>query len=302
MKRLVWACACLISIVLPSWAQAGSIVVGGFDASRVYRPFSGTSYSTVRARMADPALFGPGGITDEAVSYAPDVTTVTAEYLAGVSLFVMTEVMGNLGGSEAEALADFVRDGGCLAIITDTLHASMPYGFDGSFAGNAVLGLLGGGSISSIDTVGTAGLLGDQTATAGMLLDYADSQIMHGPFGQLAAGTAFGASWHNMLSAGPNSHLIGMRAGSGVLMEISGGVLGPGSGKVLVTGDILFSNSFIPTGNPSLQNENNALLWLNFVADCGCTCKVPEPATGSLALAGLAALACLRRRAGQRRN
>lgn len=291
-------CSSLVALLLglTSLAQAGSLTVGGFDGGRVYRPFSGSEYDNLRGRLSDPANFGPGGLAHHTISFAPDTASITAGYLASIDLFVMTEVMGSLSAAESQALADFVLAGGCLAIITDTLHVSMPAGHDGTLAGNAVLGLLGGGSIASTDTVGQGGLQGAQTANAASVLNVASSAVLDGPFGTLTAGQTFGGSWHNALTAGPHSRLLGSRAGSGILMEIPHGVVAPGSGGVLVAGDFIFSDSFVPPGVLSLQNERNATMFLNFVASCDCGCPVPEPATLVLAGCGLVAVLALGRR------
>ncbi len=297
MRRLCLV-LCLVLSSAAGSAGAGTMTLGGFNSSRVYRPFSGVEYDNIRGLLANPANFGPAGLADHSVVLGPDTSLVTPAYLAGVSVFIMTEVTNLLAPTEVSALEGFVRGGGCLVVITDTLHTSMPYGMDGSFAGNAVLAGLGGGSIASTDTIGQGGLTGAQNATAGTFLGVPGSSTLSGPFGTLGAGVHFGGSFHNALTAGPNSRLLGTRAGSGILMEIPHGALGVGSGAVLVTGDILFADAFVPPASATLANENNATVLLNFLAACDCGCQVPEPASCVLAgLALLGAVAMARRNA-----
>lgn len=296
MLRTLSSSFLVLVLALSPLAQAGSLVIGGLDGGRVFRPFSGSDYDNLRGRLTNPANFGPAGLSDKTISFAPDTSSITAGYLSTIDMFVMTEVMGPLSAMESEALADFVLGGGCLAIITDTLHVTMPAGHDGTLAGNAVLSLLGGGSIDSTDTVGQGGLKGSQTANAASILSVASSEVLNGPFGTLTAGQTFGGSWHNALTAGPHSQLLGSRTGLGILMEIPHEAVAPGSGGVLVAGDFIFSDSFVPPGSASLQNERNATLFLNFVGACDCGCQVPEPATAGLAGCGLAAVLVLARR------
>ncbi len=274
---------------------AGPMVIGGLDGSRVYRPFSGSEYENLRARLVDPLRFGPAGIVPHTVSFAPDMTAITATALAGLDVFVMTEVYTTLSASEISAVQDFILNGGCAVFITDTLHATQPLGMDGSFAANAILAGLGGGSVASTDIVGQGGLTGAQTATAGDFVNLGNSSVLAGPFGTFTAADHFGGSWHNALTAGPNSQLIGTRNGLGIIMEIPHGQLGDCCGGVLVTGDILFSDAFVPPGVASLENNNNAVIFENFLAGCGCL-NVPEPATAGMLAMGLASLAAVRRR------
>lgn len=298
MRRLFALLCCLTAIsstVMTSTAWAGPIVIGGLDSTRVYRPFSGSDYDNLRARLLDPLRFSPTGIVPHSVNFAADVSTISAATLAGLDVFVLTEAYTTLSVSEVTAMQDFIRGGGCAVLISDTLHATQPYGMDGSFAHNAILAGLGGGSVDSTDTVGQGGLTGSQTANAGSFVNLGLSDVLSGPFGAFTAADHFGGSWHNALTAGPNSQLLGVRNGLGILMEIAHGALGPCSGGVLVAGDFLFSDAFVPPGVASLENTNNAVIFENFLAACHCI-NVPEPSSLALLCIGAAALVWFRRR------
>lgn len=294
MRRLLAAVCCLVALSAAT-VSAGPIVIGGLDASRVYRPFSGGEYDNLRARLLDPLRFGALGIVPNAVSFAPDMVAITSAALAGLDVFVMTEVYSSLAPEEVTAVQDFIRGGGCAVLISDTLHVTQPLGMDGSFAANAILAGLGGGSVDSTDTVGQGGLTGSQTATAGNFVNLGASDVLSGPFGTFTSADHFGGSWHNALTPGPNSQLLGTRNGLGILMEIPHGQFGACSGGVLVAGDILFSDAFVPPGVASLENGNNAVIFENFLAACHCI-NVPEPSAAALLCVGLGTLVVCRRR------
>ena len=288
----VVVCALIATVTGP--AAATTINVGEFVASRVFRDFGGVDYENLWSRLADPANFGPAGIVPHSVSLEAPLAVATSEALAELDIFVMTEVFTPMSPDEATAIAEFVRNGGCLIIVSDTLHASDPPGGNGTVPGNMVLSLLDGSSIGPFD------LTGEQSATAGSITGLV-SPLTDGPFGSFEIGDSFGASWHTPLTMGSEAHAIGARNGSTVLGLIEGGALGDGSGAVLIAGDLIFSDSFIPPGDNGgvTENEANAELIMNFVAMHAM--MVPEPSTlAMLVLAGTALAPLSARRRARR--
>lgn len=305
--------ALILTLLASTHVSAAPIRIGGFDGSRVFRPFDDANYSQIRSRLLDPANFGPAGTVGRSVEFKADTALITDAYLSDLNIFIMTEVFTQpdaLAPLEVSALTDFVLEGGCLIMISDTLHSpnNSAYhgGFDGSNAANQVLAVLDpGASVATTDDDGAPGdqndgqqgLSGVESATAGQIVAAPGSGVLSGPFGTLAGGDFFGASWHNELTTGVNSHLLGTRDGEsddlGILMEIPMGAIQPGAGSVLVAGDLLFFDGFIPPGGvPGYQNENNAILFQNFVAQHA----IPEPASAILLTLGIVSVAAIRRR------
>jgi PEP-CTERM motif len=272
-------------------ARADVINVGGIDAARSFRAFSSVDYENIRARLLNPANFGAGGVVPDTVAFAPDLSVANAASLAGLDVLVMSEVFKQPGSplfaGEAEAIRDFVLGGGCLCMITDTLHATNPPGGNGTSPTNAILSLFGAGAVGASDLTGLqSSLAGAITGSGGI--------VTSGLFGTLTAGSNFGATWHNPLTAVGPTVAFASRNGTPVAMGIEPGALGVGSGGVLVTGDILFADFFIPPdGTDALENEANAIMFLNFLSGCK---PVPEPSSLFLSAIGLGGLAVARRR------
>ncbi|MEZ6070305.1 MAG: hypothetical protein R3C10_08500 [Pirellulales bacterium] len=284
---------CALLVTSLSAAIAGTVDIGHFTPDRVFRDFGGPDYENIWSQLNDPANFGPGGIVPHSVALAPAIPVATTEALAGLDIFVMSEVYMPMSADEANAIAQFVRNGGCLVIISDTLHATNPPGGNGTVPGNMVLSLLDGTTILPYD------LSGPQTATAGTISGLM-AGITDGPFGTLGLGDSFAASWHTPLSPGSAAAAIGARNGSTVLAAIDAGALGEGAGAVLIAGDVLFSDAFVPPGDNGgvVESEANATLFLNFVAKhASMLPNVPEPSSVVLlTMASVALLPAMRRR------
>ena len=109
---------------------ACTLTIATYDSTRSIRPFLGPSptfgdvdfFSNVRAALQ--THFGPD------LTFAPAISDARGSALAGANVLIMTEVQPLLSpadaAAEAQAIADFVRNGGCLVIQTDTLEQSFP--------------------------------------------------------------------------------------------------------------------------------------------------------------------------------
>ena len=276
---------------LPGASLPAAIIIGGFDDTRDWRPFSGPDYENIRAILADTANFGPTGIVPTTVGFAADVSSVeNPAALTGLDIFVMGETRSDLTATEAAVLADFVREGGCLVVMVDG-RGQTPGGTTptrtGVVAAEAVVSHFGGSSFAAGVTQGDQATAATDGQFVGM------GFTTHGPFGNMTfPGDTFGASWHVEIMQGTLGTVVGERLGDPILMEIAPGEISPGSGAVIITGDVLFSDFFVPPGMPvefppgsgqftTFDNDNNAALFANFVA-----MHIPEP--GTLTLAGIA--------------
>jgi hypothetical protein len=294
-------------------ALACSLTIAAFDSTRSIRPFLAPSptfgnidfFSNIRAELQ--SHFGAE------LTFAPQISDARGSALDNVNVLIMSEVQPLASpadaAAEALAIANFVRNGGCLVIQTDTLHQSYPDALNnvnGAAAGNAVLGNLG--AVPYSIGVGVPGLPPDpgwnlggvQSGTAGVLINTSSEGATAG----FSDGDRFGASYHNTLTPSGAFTGIGYRGFSpsgGVntylLMEMLHGALSgfPEAGGVLVSGDLTWSNYYVgpnvlpPDGGGSWGNCNNARLLENFLEECGC--EAPEP--GSLALLGIGGIALL---------
>lgn len=303
---VAYLCPLVFAVLAGSTASAGPVVIGGFNSNAVHAPFSGVylapdtpypgrDWSEARDFLADPSNFGPGGLLPKSVTLAPDIAVADAASLVGLDIFFLGERRTMITPAEAAALANFVLDGHCLIITTDTFHTTLtlpdrPTILDSANSVLSALQTASGletGSIGAFDLTGPLG-----GSTEGLFVDPGyTSSVLSGPFGTfgpspLAPGQrTFGATWHNILS--PDSltsaaHVLGTRDGTPILMEIPGGALGPGSGRVLITGDPLFMDYYVAPG--AFGNANNLAVLGNFVA----VHAVPEPGTLAMVATAIA--------------
>src|SRR5437773_1754743 len=85
------ACFVVIGAFTCLSASAGNIDIGSLDGGRSARPFLGGDFDNIRADLLNPANFGPSGINQSTVSFAPAVSTITPANLAPLEVFVLTE-------------------------------------------------------------------------------------------------------------------------------------------------------------------------------------------------------------------
>jgi hypothetical protein len=235
--------------------------------------------------------------------------------------------------AEYQAIAQFVRNGGCLVMTVDTLPLSL-YGTKDLpnpwvNMANGVLGALdgqGAGTPGAAGRVDSLSLFGDGGPVEGRLLDYsAASRVLHGPFAYFDDGSAaspnleteilsdvrLGASEQYDLAAGSWSHVLAKRTPPNstrdLVMEIPLNTVVAGAGAVLVAGDAIFLDDYVHIGDSyALQNFNNARILMNFIAQQAVA--VPEPtaiillASGAVAGLGIAVPRLLRRKRQARGN
>src|SRR5690349_20577917 len=122
---------------------------------------------------------------------------------------------------------NFVLAGNKLILVTDSNPPS----------NNAVAQLL-----QALDGGNAQGSGGSNGATTGLIVGQGLST--NGPFGSLPNGSNFATSINAVLTPGSHSTVLGTNGGSNYYLEIAPGALGPGSGAVLATGDVMFMNFF----------------------------------------------------------
>ena len=281
----------------------------------------------MRGLLLTPDIFGAG--IDVSLHEIADARSDLAGQ--GFDLLIMNEVAplsGSNAVDEAAAIAAFVRGGGCLVIIADTVQNGPDV-----VMGNKTLAALDGGS----ELAGNAGRYGEfvktnseyETAYSGhFTLDSGGSSnlVWGGGFNYQLDGTAegapfaasqtdvlddarFGVTDHVSVVAGSWGQVIGKRAISGginptlssVIMEIRGsaidaGLSGSGAGNVLVVGDTIFANDMVYPIAPGfanadpLDNNNNYNNASILLNFVQQQAVVPEPGSLLLFATGLAAM------------
>lgn len=332
----------LVGVLCPvaGSAFADTFKIAAFNDARSNRRFMGITasadpaglegwdhYWSIRSTLLSPDNFGPGSSvpgTRPIEFVAEEVADARPGYydLSVIDLLIMNEVTPlsdpTAAVEEFAAIADFVRGGGCLVVITDYVpqaQAAKP----GVAAANGVLAALDGNT-------GKAGrFVGNTTTphhgnTQGKFVDWWGSGVLWGPFPYYDPGISmdspgtvvssfpgypnevpFACSDHNVLTTGDWSHVIGQRRlftqgpdeATNILTEISGLSLGleESRGNVMVAGDVLFTDYYTFPGFPLWpRNVNNATILMNFIHQQ--MYVIPEPGAIVLLAIGVATLLC----------
>jgi hypothetical protein len=209
-------------------------------------------------------------LTSRGHTILPGVASLSAANLAGVNVFFWGTRSGTISAGEASALADFVRNGGCVIIEANSLSSEQ-------VSANSGMSALGLGSPYNGLTGGANG------AAAGLFTNNLTTTLV-GPLGDLR-GLLFGTSIAADITPGTGI-LVGTNGPIRSMVEYS--PFGAGGGHVLAAGDPYGFSLFYPGG--SLGNVNNGNAYLNFIENCaGDVRTVPEPASvATWAVFGLA--------------
>jgi hypothetical protein len=241
--------------------SVGSPLIGGFDRPRggFYAYSDGTA--TGEARAAINAVFPNAAFVGSPVLTDAWLGTLDAVVISSVRSDV--ESISPLSPEEQDALRRYVDDGGCAVLFIDNA------GDAGAAAAYQSLGAPFG--ITSTFTLG-----GLWTAT---VADPDASPITNGPFGRITSHTVYYPLGLGDLGAAIPRSRTDATVLPVVLAEILPGALAPGSGRVVIFGDV---NLF----NDGLRMQENKTLLQNVIASCGVRNQAPTaliaPVTSAL--------------------
>jgi len=240
--------------------SAGSVVVGGFDASR--GGFESLATGEDTALATDISTAYPG----TTFSFA---NTLTPSFLSGVNVVILGNATSNssaitpLTSSEQTALQNFVLNGGTALIFTDnsTFDANAP-------AVNASL----------LSPFGIT--------AAGTLIGYLNAPILNpsgpltGPFTPVTQFATLDPGYFTNTNGG--QVLAQFAPGEAAIDYFAPGALGPNSGAA-----VFFSDSDAMVAGQALTTTNENLV-LNAFGTYALTSPVPEPSTWAMMLLGSA--------------
>jgi len=207
----------------------------------------------------------------------PGLSTLTSGALTGVDLFFHGTSSHVLTASEASAIGEFVRGGGCVLLEADTVSSEQQ-------SANGLLSALGLGSLFN----GATG--GGQSATAGSFTSNATWATV-GPLGDLR-GLTFGVTLAADLDLGAGT-LVGRNGAIDMIVEFQ--PYGDSGGRVLAVGDPFGFNMFQAVGR-GYYNPNNQAAYINFFENQLGQPVVPAPAAVLLCTLGTGVVGWLRRR------
>lgn len=263
--------------------SASAAVIGSLDQSRTY------SVTTTSGEVRNQALDGNyysklhTHLASTGSTFAAGATTVTADYLDGIDLFITgtptlnTNTAGRASAAEQNALADWVFNGGIALILSETGNA---------FAQTANTWLAPFGlSISGNHGAGT----GRWTNSDNPLLDGVNEGSLNTV--ALNAGGAFAAGgvYDDVLARYGSSATGGQIAIVGMKW---------GEGYIIASGDASpFTNErFNAFNTDGVTPSKSATFVSNIVAMADTPAPVPVPAALPLLAVGLGALGLFRRR------
>lgn len=250
--------------------RADSIVIGGpagtLAPSSGPWSWDGPNLAAYQAAITNPANFGPGGTVSTSISTVT-LSTVDSSSLAGVNVFVAPWWFNTDSAPYNAAVESFFLNGGNLILLDDD-----PF------------------------TDGIAADLGFPTTSSDGSVSNGSSPLFNGPF-----GTAFDVTQSADVGQIDTSNLAAHGAfvcatnGSGQATAVCdpAGAYAPGSGALLVLGDVDMWSTAYGTVSYSPLNDNGVFALNGTAWIAGQT--APEPATFALIGIGLLALGAKKR-------
>ena len=261
--KIKWSTISILTLSYLVFANAqpshAGLVIGGWDSSRNSGAGINGPYLT-QLTTDISAKFPTATITS--------TSTLTASYLSTVNILVIGDGVADttattaLSGAEQTALYNFVLGGGS-AIITvdnDTFQSGV------SAINNSYISPFG------LHVTGT--INGYQLATA----TTSTGPIMNGPFGPVSTLQSAWPGYFDSLGSYATSLATLNTNSQPLIAEIAPGVLGSGSGGVLIASDSILNNGVF-------DQHDNAILFNNAVIDFS-QATVPEPSSIVLLVIG----------------
>jgi hypothetical protein len=220
-------------LAAPAATQPAPLVIESYDAGRTDSDWGFTEpfLAETRAYVQDPASFGPSGVVPRTFTIAPGVAVASAATLASADVFFTGWVeTASYTATEKTALRDFALGGGTLIATTDDTAHTM------------------------VDTFGLTQGDGSGFPTLNTITNTAHP-VAGGPFGAVTTFNQYFNTGHYP-SLGPDAVEVGRNAQGTSLAVIDPGVLGPGSGAVILVADVdVFSNGNAAPNGGAVVNE-----------------------------------------------
>ena len=238
--------------LLASTASAQTLLIGGFDDTRTFRPLSDSQvtygYGALVAELTNPVNFGPNGAVGCGFALAPEAAVVDAGYLSTIDVFFTGVINTTVTAAEAAALATWQAAGGHVIVLADSAASS-------NAPANAILAALGSATVFVSSACPNDANGATVTGTG---------PIANGPFGNIG-----GATFAMSLAAEivPDASMQPLVTCTDNALAWAAGTLGgPNGGLVLCGGDTSWIDLFTsPAG--SLYNPSNMPFALNAFAE-----------------------------------